>query len=189
MEDLDQRINKTALKAVAVGIGIYWIAAVVVLALITLNSCNQTVTKVLDIPEKQLTKPVTASLFGAWTLGVKTAGGACNGVESLSKIVMDSKDSTIVSIALTGVTHFESSGSCVVDNYENKTAIIKEGLLADTQTKTSLQLYFDTVLNAPGNDSSVTMVTELAKDRLVITNRLNDATDTLTLIRAGKGGE
>ena len=176
------------LKAVAIGIGIYWIAAVVVLSMITLNSCNQTVTKVLDMPEKPLTKPVTASLFGAWTLGVKTAGGACNGVESLSKIIMDSKDSTIVSIALTGVTHFESSGNCVVDNYENKTAAVKKGLLADTQTKESLQLYFDTVLNATGNDDSVTMVTELSENRLVITNKFNDVTDTLTLTKAAGTG-
>ena len=51
------------LKIVALGIGIYWITATTVLAMFTLNSCNQTTSKVLDIPEKLLTKMLRKKFY------------------------------------------------------------------------------------------------------------------------------
>ena len=117
------------------GISIYWIVAMVLLAMFSLNSCNKKgIGKVLEVPEEP--KPVieTLSLFGAWDMELTTVGGACNDKNSKAKLLIDTKDDIVVSISLTGGTHFESSGNCV-EQEKQVFMKAKTNLLADTHSK------------------------------------------------------
>ena len=170
------------LKAVMLGISIYWIVATVILAMFSVNSCNKKgISKILEVPEEP--KPVieTLSLFGAWDMELITVGGACNDKNSKSKLIIDTKDDLVVSISLTGGTHFENSGSCVE---EEKQVFMKAktNLLADTQTKESLQMFFDTVLNVEGEEGRITVM-DLKENRLVISTQVGNTIDTLVLSR------